>query len=157
MDSQDCKPCEVKAKTLKIKYFNKDMPPLQVIEDTKSNWIDLRCSEDVWMNEGEFKLLPLGIAIQLPRGYEAIMAPRSSTFKNYGIMETNSIGVIDESYCGDNDMWKFAAYATRDTLIKKNDRICQFRIVEHQPHLFFETVDHLGNADRSGFGSTGVK
>lgn len=140
--------------TIRIKYFTHEIWKLQYID--KGNWIDLRAAEDIKMKAGEFKLIPLGVAIELPQGYEAIMAPRSSTFKKYGVFEANSIGVIDESYCGDNDMWRFAAYATRDTFIAQNERICQFRIIEHQPHLNFETVESLGNVDRSGFGSTGT-
>ena len=91
----------------------------------------------------------------MPEGYEAHIAPRSSAFKRWGIIQANSVGVIDNSYCGDNDIWMMPVYATRFTKIHKNDRICQFRIVEKQPHLEFEVVDHLGNEDRGGFGSTG--
>lgn len=91
----------------------------------------------------------------LPSGYEAHIVPRSSTFKNFGIIQTNHCGVVDESYCGDNDQWKFPAYALRDTAIKKNDRICQFRIVEKQPEVCFVEVEHLKEKDRGGFGSTG--
>lgn len=145
------------SKTIRVKYFDKDLIPLEYIGHGISDWVDLRCAEDISLKAGEAKLISLGIAIELPVGYEAIMAPRSSTFKQWGIMEANSIGVIDEAYCGDNDMWRFAAYATRDTQVMKNDRICQFRIIEHQPALVFETVEHLGNADRNGFGSTGHK
>ncbi|MBQ3567424.1 MAG: deoxyuridine 5'-triphosphate nucleotidohydrolase, partial [Anaerotignum sp.] len=104
---------------------------------------------------GEFKLIPLGIAMQLPKGYEAHIVPRSSTFKNYGIIQTNHCGIVDESYCGNNDQWFMPAYAVRDTVIEVNDRICQFRIFEHQPALVFDEVDTLDNADRGGHGSTG--
>lgn len=107
------------------------------------------------MKAGEFRLIPLGIAMELPKGYEAHVIPRSSTFKNFGIIQTNSMGLIDESYCGDNDQWFMPALAMRDTKICKNDRICQFRIMEHQPALEFESVDVLGHGDRGGFGSTG--
>jgi len=147
----------VKAYTVKVKYLVEGLEPLKYIDGGKSNWIDLRLAIDVYLQEGEFKLLPLGIAMHLPEGYEAIMAPRSSTFKQWGILEANSIGVIDESYCGDNDQWMFAAYATRSIGLQKNDRICQFRIIEHQPALEFEPVTELGNPDRDGFGSTGHK
>ena len=116
---------------------------------------NLRAAKDMKLWEGCNYRIPLGISIELPEGYEAHIAPRSSTFKNWGIIQTNSVGVIDNSYCGDNDIWMMPVYATRFTKIKKNDRICQFRIVEKQPHLEFETVDHLGNEDRGGFGSTG--
>lgn len=137
---------------IKIKYFT-DIEPVEAIE--VGNWIDLRCAEDIELKKGEFKLIPLGIAMQLPQGYEAIVAPRSSTFKKWKIIQTNSIGVIDESYCGDNDMWMMPVMATEDTKIAKNDRICQFRIFEHQPSIEFEKVETLGNEDRGGFGSTG--
>ena len=115
----------------------------------------MRAGEDVELKAGEFKLIPLGIAIELPKGYEAIMAPRSSTFKNFGIIQANSIGIIDESYCGDNDMWRFPAIALRDTTIKKNERICQFRILAHQPENVITKVTHLTGKDRGGLGSTG--
>ena len=139
---------------IKIKYFD-NVDPIQEIE--VGNWIDLRVSEDVDMKKGEFKLLPLGVAMELPKGYEAIVAPRSSTFKKHKILLANSIGVIDESYCGDNDMWRFPAIAFEDTFIEKNTRIAQFRIIEHQPTIVFNTVETLGNADRCGIGSTGEK
>lgn len=138
---------------IKVKYFT-DIEPIQFIEG-KSDWYDLRASEDMEMKAGEFKLIKLGIAIQLPKGYEAIMAPRSSTFKNFGILQTNSIGVIDETFCGDDDQWRFPALAMRDTVIHKNDRICQFRILQHQPEIKFITVQTLNNANRGGIGSTG--
>lgn len=138
---------------IKVKYFT-DIEPLKFIEN-KSDWYDLRSAEEVEMKAGDFKLIKLGVAIQLPAGYEAIVAPRSSTFKNYGIIQSNSIGVIDESYCGDNDQWMMPAIALRDTVIHKNDRICQFRIIEHQPTHTITTVEHLDNADRGGIGSTG--
>lgn len=141
-------------KDIKIKYFDKDI--IKIEQKEGSDWCDLRCAEDVSMKSGEFKLIPLGIAMELPKGYEAHVAPRSSTFKNFGIICANSFGIIDNSYCGDNDMWRFPAIALRDTEIKKNDRICQFRIVENQPIIHFEEVDTLGNADRNGFGSTGT-
>lgn len=138
---------------IKVKYFT-DIEPLKFIEN-KSDWYDLRAAEDIEMKAGDFKLIKLGVAIELPKGYEAIVAPRSSTFKNYGIIQANSIGVIDETYCGDNDQWMLPAIALRDTVIHKNDRICQFRIVEHQPTHTIKTVEHLTNADRGGIGSTG--
>ena len=141
-------------KKIRIKYFYDDIEKLQYI-DGKSDWIDLRATEDVEMKAGEFRLIPLGIAMKLPKGYEAHVIPRSSTFKNFGIIQTNSMGLIDESYCGDNDQWFMPALAMRDTKICKNDRICQFRIMEHQPALEFESVDVLGHKDRGGLGSTG--
>lgn len=139
---------------IKIKYFDPDLIRLEKIE--KGNWIDLRAAETVEMKKGEFKLIPLGIAMHLPLGYEAHVVPRSSTFKNFKILQTNSFGVIDESYCGDNDQWFFPALAVEDTVIHKNDRICQFRIMDHQPAIDFEEVETLGMPDRGGHGSTGI-
>jgi len=121
------------------------------------DWIDLRASEDIELKSGEFRLIPLGIAMELPKGYEAHVVPRSSTYKKYKVIQTNHMGVIDCSYCGDNDQWHFPALAMEDTKIAKNDRICQFRIVENQPKIEFEEVEALGNTDRGGLGSTGVK
>ena len=144
------------ALTIKVRYLSDKIQPLEYI-DGKSDWVDLRAAEDVELKTGESKLIPLGIAMQLPKGYEAIVAPRSSTYKNFGIRQTNSIGVIDETYCGDNDQWYFPARADRHTVIHAGDRICQFRIEKHQPQLFFESVDTLGNADRGGIGSTGKR
>ena len=139
---------------IRIKYFYDDMEKLTYI-DGKSDWIDLRAAEDVEMKEGEFKLVPLGIAMELPKGYEAHVVPRSSTYKNFGIIQTNHMGVIDESYCGDNDQWFMPALAVRDTHISFNDRICQFRIMENQPKIAFDEVVSLSSTDRGGFGSTG--
>lgn len=142
--------------TITVKYFHEDMEPLCYV-DGKSDWIDLRAAEEVTLKAGEFRLIPLGVAMALPEGYEAHLAPRSSTFKNYGILQTNSIGVVDWSYRGDNDEWKMPVYATRDVTIEKGARICQFRIVENQPKLHFVQVEHLNGPDRGGFGSTGVR
>lgn len=143
---------------IKIKYLHDDLIKLENIEN-KSDWIDLRCAskEDIIMKAGEFKLIPLGVAMELPKGYEAHVVPRSSTFKNFGIIQTNSQGIIDNSYKGDNDFWFFPAYALRDTIIKFNDRICQFRIEKKQPDIKFEEVKFLGNDNRGGYGSTGIK
>ena len=143
------------SKTIKIKYHNKNIDKIEKIDT--GDWIDLRAAETVELKADEFKLISLGISMQLPEGYEAHLVPRSSTFKNYGIIQTNHQGVIDESYCGDNDVWKFPAYAMRDTVITENDKICQFRIVEKMPSIEFEEVDTLNNTDRGGFGSTGIK
>ena len=140
---------------IKIKYFTDKIDKLCYI-DGKSDWIDLRAAETVELKAGEFKLIPLGIAMQLPKGYEAHVVPRSSTFKNFGIIQTNSQGVIDESYGGPNDMWFFPAYALRDTTVNVNDRICQFRIMEHQPKIEFCESTLEGNVDRGGNGSTGT-
>ena len=143
-------------KKLKIKYLVPDMPRLCYI-DGKSDWIDLRCAQDTDMEAGEFRLIPLGIAVALPEGYEAHIVPRSSTYKNFGIIQTNHMGVVDESYCGDGDQWYMPAYALRDTHIAKGERICQFRITKHQPPLEFQECEALGNPDRGGIGSTGTK
>lgn len=141
-------------KTIKIKYFTDKIEKLTYI-DGKSDWIDLRAAESVDLKKGEFKLIPLGVAMELPKGYEAHIVPRSSTFKNFGIIQTNHQGVIDSSYCGDNDEWKMPVYAMRDTHIEVNDRICQFRIMENQPKIQFEEVKVLTGVDRGGFGTTG--
>ena len=140
--------------TIKIKYFTDKIEKLTYI-DGKSDWIDLRAAESVDLKKGEFKLIPLGVAMELPKGYEAHIVPRSSTFKNFGIIQTNHQGVIDSSYCGDNDEWKMPVYAMRDTHIEVNDRICQFRIMENQPKIQFEEVKTLTGVDRGGFGTTG--
>lgn len=139
---------------IEIKYFSDAIERLRYI-DGKSDWIDLRAAEEIHLQAGEFGLIPLGIAMRLPQGYEAHILPRSSTFKNFGIIQTNGMGIVDESYCGDNDQWFFPAYALRDTVIHRNDRICQFRLQTHQPALQFETVDKLTGPDRGGHGSTG--
>ena len=138
--------------TIKVLY-HADIDPLEKIET--GDWIDLRAAEDVWMLPGDFKLISLGVSMQLPKGYEAHIVPRSSTFKTWGILQTNHMGIIDESYCGDNDIWKFPAWATRPCLIEKNSRICQFRIVKKMEDVGFEVVDHLNETNRGGFGSTG--
>ena len=141
---------------IEIKYFSDEIEKLRYI-DGKSDWIDLRASEDVVLKKGEFKLIPLGIAMKLPEGYEAHVVPRSSTFKNFGVIMTNSVGIIDNSYCGDGDQWYFPALAIRDTVIHKNDRICQFRIMKNQPKIEFDEVNDLETSNRGGFGSTGVQ
>ena len=143
---------------IEVYYLNHD---IDLIEDTKiGDWIDLRAAEDVTIKKGEFKLIPLGVVIKLPEGYEALLAPRSSTFKNFHIIQTNSVGVIDNSYCGPNDEWKMPVYATEDTVIHKNDRICQFRILKNQSIgnvYMFDTTENLKTeTNRGGFGSTGV-
>lgn len=142
--------------TIKIQYLNDEIKRLAYI-DGKSDWIDLRAAETVEMKAGEFKLINLGVAMQLPKGYEAHIVPRSSTFKNFGIIQANSMGIVDESYCGPNDWFYFPAIALRDTTIQFNERICQFRIEKHQPSITFEEVSILENKDRGGIGSTGVK
>ena len=141
-------------KKIRIKYFTDKIDRLAYIGG-KSDWIDLRAAERVELRAGEFRLIPLGIAMELPKGYEAHIVPRSSTFKQFGILQTNHCGIVDESYCGDNDQWFFPALAMRDTVIEVNDRICQFRIFAHQPTLSFTETKTLGNNDRGGIGSTG--
>ena len=143
-------------KTIRIKYFTDKIDKLTYI-DGKSDWIDLRAAESVDLKKGEFKLIPLGVAMELPKGYEAHIVPRSSTFKNFGIIQTNHQGVVDCSYCGDNDQWFMPVYAVRDTYIECNDRICQFRIMENQPKISFQEVAVLEGTDRGGFGSTGKR
>lgn len=142
--------------TIRIKYHSDEIAKLQYI-DGKSDWIDLRSAEHVELKKGEFKLISLGVSMQLPKGYEAVIVPRSSTYKNFGIIQTNHMGVIDETYCGDGDVWMMPALAVRDTEINVNDRICQFRIQKHQPAITFEEAESLGNEDRGGIGSTGVQ
>lgn len=139
---------------IKIKYHSNEISKLEYIEG-KSDWIDLRAAEHVVLKKGEFKLINLGISMELPKGYEAVIVPRSSTYKNFGIIQTNHMGVIDETYCGDNDVYMMPVLAVRDTEINVNDRICQFRIQRHQPQIVFEEVEHLGNENRGGIGSTG--
>ena len=140
---------------VKVKYFTDKIEKLRYI-DGKSDWIDLRAAEDIKMKAGEWRLIPLGVAIELPEGYEAHVVPRSSTFKNFGLIQTNSMGVIDASFCGDNDQWCWPALAMRDTELHINDRICQFRIMSNQPQIEFVEVGHLDGEDRGGFGSTGL-
>lgn len=152
-------------KMLKVKVkYHTDIEPLEKI--SSGDWIDLRCAEDTFIGKGEYAQIPLGVSIQLPFGYEAIVAPRSSLFRKHGLLLANSIGVIDERYCGDDDQWHFLAYcamAESDVMVNgrsgafipKGERICQFRIIEHQPGIEFETVDTLGNESRGGIGSTG--
>ena len=137
---------------VQVKY-HADIYPLEQTE--RGDWVDLRVAEDVELKAGEFKIISLGVSMKLPEGYEAVIIPRSSTFKNWGIIQTNHFGLIDNSYCGDNDIWKFPALATRDVLIEKNSRICQFRIQRKMENLQFNKVDKLDDVDRGGFGSSG--
>ena len=137
---------------IKIKYL-KDIKPIQIYDI--GDWIDLRAGEDVELDAGEYKVIHLGVSMQLPVGYTAIIAPRSSTFSKWGIIQTNSIGIIDESYCGDNDEWGMPVLAFRKTKIHKNDRICQFMLFKKSEEVDLIKVKTLGNKDRKGFGSTG--
>ncbi len=140
---------------IKIKYLVPDLLPVK--EHAHGDWVDLRAAETVQMKAGSYYEIRLGVAMQLPEGYEAHLVARSSTFKSFGILMVNGMAVIDESYCGDGDEWRFPAYAVDDTVIRKNDRICQFRIMKHQPNVHYETVLQLGNPDRGGIGSTGKR
>lgn len=140
---------------IKIKYFDKEIDKLEKI--SKGDLIDLRSAETVEMKAGEYKLIRLGVGMKLPEGYKANVYPRSSTYKNFGIIQANSVGQIDNSYSGNEDEWRFPVVALRDTVIHKNDRICQFEIQKVQPEIEFEEVDNLDEVSRGGIGSTGVK
>ena len=140
---------------IEIKYHDPELIHLE--QKPGSDWIDLRAAEDVEMKAGEFRLISLGVSMKLPEGYEAHVIPRSSTFKNFGVLQTNSFGLIDFEYNSNQDIWRFPALAVRDTVIHKNDRICQFRIERHQPPIAFFEVDNLGEESRGGFGSTGIQ
>lgn len=139
---------------VKVKYHKKyvGLLPIEILK--QGDFVDLRSAKDIELKEGDFTLIPLGVSMQLPEGYWGQVVPRSSTFKKYGIIQVNSFGVIDESYCGDNDEWFMPVYATRDTVIPMNERVCQFRIVKKEPFTI-STVEVLGNEDRGGHGSTG--
>lgn len=147
------KPDSVKPLEIKVKYFDPKIEKLQKI--SKGDWIDLRSAETVPIKKGEYVLIRLGVGMILPDGYEAHIVPRSSTPSKFGIVCANSMGIIDNSYSGDADQWRFPAVAIRDTIIFKNDRICQFRIVKNQPDIIFNEVDHLEENSRGGIGSTG--
>lgn len=141
--------------SIEIKLKNHGVDPIEAI--SVGDWIDLRAAERVEMNQGEYKIISLGVSMELPQGYEAHVLPRSSTYKRYGIIMANSMGIIDNSYCGDGDIWGFPAIAMRDTVIEKNERIAQFRIMQKMDatQINIIEVDSLGNNDRGGFGSTG--
>lgn len=140
--------------TILVRYHDPDLGKLSVA--VNGDWVDLRCADTVRLDAGQFAILPLGISMRLPDGYEAHIAPRSSTFKRWGILQTNGVGVIDNSYSGDNDIWGMPVYATRETTICKGDRVCQFRIMRRMKPVHFEEVAHLDGDDRGGFGSTGI-
>lgn len=140
--------------SMKVLYHNKKLNRLVKLD--KGDWIDLAAAETVELKKGDFKLISLGISVQIPEGYEMHIAPRSSTYKNFGVIQANSVGVIDNSYCSDKDILMFPAIALRDTKINFNDRICQFRLIQNQPKIFIEEVTSLNNQTRGGFGSTGV-
>ena len=143
------------SKKIKIKYHDDEL--IRAEQKPGSDWIDLRAAEDIELKKGDFKLISLGVSMSLPKGYEAHIVPRSSTFKNFGTIQVNSTAIIDNFFSGENDVWKYPVYATRDAVIHKNDRICQFRIVKNQPPIIFEEVDNLGGKSRGGFGSTGIQ
>lgn len=141
---------------IKIKYKDETITRLKKLE--KGDWIDLAAAEDVVIKPMSFKLIDLGIAMKLPEGYEAHIVPRSSTFKHWHIIQTNHMGVIDNSYSGPEDWWKFPAFnlsTTEATLIKKGERICQFRIETQQPDVLFDELNFQEGVNRGGFGSTG--
>lgn len=140
-------------KAIKIKYFDNEIDKIHKIK--KGDWIDLRSAETIHLKKGEFHLVNLGVGMELPKGYEAHIVPRSSTYKNFKVIQTNHMGVVDNSYCGDNDVWMMPVIAMEDTTINKNDRICQFRIEKIQPGIDFVEVERLGNKNRGGIGSTG--
>lgn len=154
--SDNVEQVEEGAKVIRIKYFE-GLSDMDLVITKLGDWIDLRSAETITLKQGDFTIIPLGVAMELPVGYEAIVAPRSSTFKKWGIIQTNGIGVIDHSFCGDNDEWGMPVYATRDTIVHRGDRICQFRIQKNQPSVILQSVKELGNEDRNGFGSTGVQ
>ena len=148
---------------LKIKYFN-NAKKLEKI--SKGNWIDVYANEDVFILKNHSKTIPLGFALELPKGWEGHLAPRSSTFKTWGIIQTNSVGVVDDTYIGDNDEWSMPVYCLEakkysdgafGTWIRKGDKIGQFRIMEVMPDIEFEEVEELNNPNRGGFGTTGAK
>lgn len=143
------------AKQIKVKYFDQEIEKIEKI--AIGDWIDLRAAATIELSQFEYKLIPLGVGMKLPAGYEANVVPRSSTFKNFGILQTNSFAVIDESYCGNEDQWFFPALAMRDTVIQKGDRICQFRINKKMEQVEIIEVEELDEVSRGGIGSTGKK
>lgn len=140
---------------IKVKYHNPYFEKLKIIPS--GDWVDLRAAERVEMRAGEFRIISLGVSMKLPDGYEAHVVPRSSTFKRWGILQVNSMAVIDNSYCGENDVWGFPALAMRDTVIDAGDRICQFRIMKKMEPVEFTEVEHMEDESRGGFGSTGTR
>ena len=152
---------------IRIKYFDKATKLKKI---TKGNWIDVYANKDVFVKCGERAMVPLGFALELPEGWEGHLAPRSSTFKTWGIIQTNSVGVVDDTYIGDNDQWHMPVYClqgkdiesengeeVKGTWIRKGDKIGQFRIMEVMPEIEFEEVESFGNKYRGGFGTTGTK
>jgi dUTP pyrophosphatase len=140
---------------LEINYLKEDTKRLEKIE--QGDWIDLYADESYDLNPGDFALISLGVVIKLPEGYEAHIAPRSSTFKNFGVIQTNSVGIVDESYCGPNDVWKWPAFALRSSTIRRGDKICQFRVMKKMEKVIFNEIEEVSSPDRGGFGSTGTR
>ena len=140
---------------IKIKYHNPNLEKISL--SAVGDWIDLRSAEHVELKAGEFRFISLGVSMKLPEGYEAHIAPRSSSFRKWGFLQVNSVGVVDNSYSGNGDVWMLPVYATRDAVIEENDRICQFRIMQRMPPVTFVEVEALDKQDRGGFGSTGVR
>lgn len=152
---------------IRIKYFD---GAVRLKKIAKGNWIDVYANKDIFIKHNERAMIPLGFALELPKGWEAHLAPRSSTFKSWGIIQTNGVGVVDDTYIGDNDQWHMPVYCLvpkdvqvvegkeeKGTFIKKGDKIGQFRIMEVMPQIEFEEVESFGNCDRGGFGTTGTK
>ena len=144
------------SETIEIKYHSDHIKRLENLELVgNGDWIDLRSAETVTLEKGEFRLVSLGVSMKLPDGYEAHILPRSSTLKSFGILQGNHMGVVDNSYSGNGDVWFYPALAIKETTINENDRICQFRIMRKQGEINFVEVEDLGGKDRGGFGSTG--
>ena len=139
---------------IKIKYHGHDMEKLGL--EQHGDWIDLKTAEDAVIKPGEMKIISLGVSMKLPEGYEAHIVPRSSTFLRFGVLQANGIGIVDEAYCGENDIWRFPAYSPKGSFIPKGSRICQFRIVKKMPEITFTETEHMEDASRGGFGSTGA-
>lgn len=150
---------------MRIKYFD---GATKLTKIAKGNWIDVYANKDVFVKEGERAMIPLGFALELPKGWEGHLAPRSSTFKTWGVIQTNAVGVVDDTYIGDNDQWHMPVFCLqgkdteilneveeKGTWIRKGDKIGQFRVIEVMPEIEFEEVESFGNQDRGGFGSTG--
>lgn len=134
-------------------YLKDDSPRLKKIEH--GDWIDLYADENYDLLPGDFALISLGVIIQLPEGYEAHLAPRSSTFKNFGVIQTNGVGVVDESYRGPEDIWRMPVFALRPSTIRRGDKIAQFRIMKKMEDISITEISEVIGDSRGGFGSTG--
>jgi dUTP pyrophosphatase len=126
------------------------------VKSENGDWYDLKCGQAIVLKKGERVDIPMGVAMRLPKGYEAIVLPRSSTCRKLNIVMENSMGVIDNSYNGNEDIWRFRAYALEDTVIPYKARIAQFRIQKNQPKLQFRVVKSLSRKSRGGFGTSGL-